>query len=331
MENIFYHNQSSLELAKQLEALREQILMSWKKDRITGHVLASKKIDQKMFVDYFGTKVLDYFLKVLRDEEKVGKCPIMIVMVRFFTEKKITLQNLFLCCSGFKNGVTNVFIQNSLIQQGEVDSNKLKALQIVFDLNFSGVIEEYVQGGYGIKEGGEMDFDTRNAHEGESAKPSEIEIPDAQKYELPETYEDEYGEDEIQEFNELEEEIVYHINEYHEKTVDYARNQALSSKLTKYAGTIILSPTFRALGESVFELAHLFSNEHNLPAFQEQRENVATLMDCFINDLISWKESLLVTGISDIHYYDNSIISNVKQIITLISPEEDSGDGCEFF
>lgn len=331
IKNIFYHNEHSYQLAVLLEPLREEILKRWENDRVSGHVLKLRNIDQHFFVRHFGSKVLDYFIKVLNNQESVGNCPVMIVMIQFFAKKKLTLQNLFLCCAGFKNSVSNVFTEFSLKSTNAIDFEKLRALQVVFDLNFSGVIQEYITYGYCAVECPEklntkkfnaevIDF---NAIEKELLSFSE-------NCELK-TYSDSYGSDEIQEFSELEDEITFHIEKILDCEIVYQSNCELSSKLTKYANTILINPSFHSLGESLFELAHMFSNESNLPSIEQSVTNLATLLDCFVNDLILWRESLLSKGIQDPHYFDQSIISNVQQITTIVLGSQNSDEGFELF
>ena len=333
MKSLFYHNQDSLVLAKLLEPLQEDILEQWASDRIAGQILKSHNIDQKFFVKYFGSKVLEYFIKVLKDEEKIGQCPAIIVMLKFFAKKSITLQNLFLCCAGFKNSVTIIFLENVFEKESKIDFQKLRALQSVFDLNFSGVIQEYIYFGYCTVQCPKT-F-TNNIPENHISDVEEVEemlqLSIVNHKELK-TYDDAYRVDEFQEFTELEEDIIFLTNKYHAKNITYEVNVEYASKLTKYATIISLNPSFSDMGESIFNLAHLFSNNANFSMIEEKHQDAAILMDCFINDLILWKESLLVTGVEDMNYYDKSIITNVNQIIMLITDDiQSDNEGCDFF
>lgn len=337
MKNVFYHNEHSFALAAQLDALQRTILKRWQEDRVVRYVLGSRGIDIKFFVRFFGSKVLEYFVKVLKNEEKIGECPIIIVMVRFFSEKDLTLQDLFLCCAGFKNCVTNVFLEDSLKEQKQIDPSRMRALQVVFDLNFSGVIQEYIDHGYCIRQCPEK-LGLVKKMEAKKIEMDEVELQ-LQEEVLSEastdesaliTDSEEYEHEEIQEFYELEEEITYHANFLHDDVIEYETCLALSSRLTKYANTILINPNFSDLGESVFALAHMFSNHSYFDSISEHKSAIALLVDCFLNDLACWKDSLLVTRIKDPHYYDQSIISSAQQII-MIATQENSGEEVEFF
>jgi len=333
MNNIFYHNQHSFDLARQLDLIREDILRRWEQDRLVGYVMQQHNIDQRFFVIYFGSKVLDYFIKVLSNEEKIGQCPVIIVMVKFFSHKKITLQNLFICCAGFKNNVTNAFVENSKHDEKGVDFHKLRALEVVFDLNFSGVIQEFIDYGYCVTQCPQK-LEPQSL---ETKEQLDIEAFEKQmQLETQKSFYDksliQYHSDELHEFHELEEEMIFLIDKYHNNDALESTHILFSKKLTKYASTMLLNPIFKDLGESLFSLAHLFSNPLHHKNIERYSQDIAILMDCFINDLMLWREHLNTASTEEkIHYYDQSIISNVRQISMLISSKEQTSGECEFF
>jgi len=109
--------------------------------------------------------------------------------------------------------------------------------------------------------------------------------------------------------------------------------EMLAPKLSKYGSIILTNYAFNAVGNSVLNLGKLFNNGENYQFISNNIESIAIFINCFINDLILWRKSLLETGIEDPHYFDRSIISNVDQIVNMIEGGEnvDEGEGFEFF
>lgn len=332
MKEIFYHNEHTVTLANQLESVQEEILESWQKDRVVEHVLLQKEIDPIFFVKFFGSKVLEYYLKVLRNEEMVGECPVMIVMVKFFSEKNLTLQDVFICCSGLKNSMSNIYLERFYEMDGRQNRHMLKILHLAFDLNFSGVIDEYIESGYCFVQCPQKEQITTVVVPKETFKNIETELKEAiQTKPLQDSEEYKFTEEEIQELGELEEEITYFNDILHTNAFSYQNSSDLSALLIKYANTISLNPSYRKMSASLYELAHLYSNQQNLEKIYTHLESLALLMDSFVNDLIAWRKSVKEPESTDPHYYDQSIISNAEQIVALLLSSEDDEEGCEFF
>lgn len=329
MENYFYHNAHSAELAITLGSLKSAILDQWSKARIVDELLHDKNINPSLFTKHFGSRIVDYYVDVLKDKEQIGECPIVIVMLKFFIQNKLSLDNLYIFCSALKNSVTNTYIQYIHEKDELLDVNKLKIIQVVFNLNFTGVIQEYLQ--YHPHAINQLQEEVENPDI------SDTEDSDTSTYafgtNIP-VENAEYTHEEIQEFHELEEEIDYYINQMHSTfNTDDALN--LASRLTKYANTIILNPNFRKVANSIFELAHQFSHPNNFQNIQTNQKTISTLLDCFIHDLNQWKDNLLTFKTQDPHYHDQSIISNVQQIVMYTTPRittpENEEESIEFF
>lgn len=329
MQNHFYHNASSAELAITLDSLKSEILEQWSKARVVDELLHDKNISPSLFTKHFGSRIVDFYVDVLKDKEQIGECPIVIVMLKFFIQNKLSLDNLYIFCSALKNSVTNTYLEFLQKQNEPVDLNKLKIIQIVFDLNFTGVIKEYLQ-----YHSLSTDPFEEEAEKTDLSTEEDTHTP-AYSFEAKNPQEStEYTLEEIQEFHELEEEIDYYINQMHASfNVGDALN--LASRLTKYANTVILNPNFRAIANSIFELAHQFSNPNNFENIQTNQRAISTLLDCFIHDLNQWKDNLLTSKTENPHYHDQSIISNVQQIVMYTTPRvkepENEAECIEFF
>lgn len=334
MKELFYHNQISYNLAKELAFLKNYILERWKNDRISKIVLDSKGIDSDFFVKFFGSKILEYFIQVLNQDAEIGQCPIIIVMLKFFEKKDFNLNDLFLCCSAMKNSVVDIYCQNKN-SNNNFNVNELKIIQTVFDLNFAGVIQEFLaleNLPMQIKEKSSINtFELRLNTENEKFyKEINKEIVNFEQQAQKITEYDKY---ELQEFFELEEEISYYTELLAKNSLTIEASMKFSSRLVKYAHTISVNPIFKMLSQSIFDLAHIFSDRVGYDKIIEKSMEVSTLMDCFTNDLIVWRKSLSEETVKDSNFYDQSIICNVSQIIQIVknSDANETQTGCEFF
>jgi hypothetical protein len=338
MFNMLQVNDKTLEVADFLENGYDDLLQKWQEREYVQYVFGAHNIDPEFFIKHFGSRVLTYFIGVLRGENKIGECPAMSVLILFFKKKKIKLHEIFLCCSGFKNTIVNEMVASKENPSKEL----LTVAETVFDLNFSGVIQDYIALRFSAKEGPSCDLlynKCSNSMEVSEAEP-EIAIP------LPEVteevvapvkpretqvYDQEFFPEDIQEFTELEEDVGYIAEKLELGSFDGELAGQLAAKLMKYGSTILSNPAYNELGESIVHLAQQFDNVDNHLVICRNLRDISLFVNCFVNDLVIWRKALLETGIEDPHYYDQSIISNVKQLETIIEGGEAEDDGFELF
>lgn len=101
---------------------------------------------------------------------------------------------------------------------------------------------------------------------------------------------------------------------------DYQQElHSLISNIQRYASILLLYHFFTDLSESISDLAYAFTNYH--PKGQESAKNVFILTESFLFVLDKWQTCLKEMNISDIHYFDASIISDTQTIVTLLKSE----------
>lgn len=315
----------TISLADFLEVNEHFILKRWEEHGFVQEVLRGHDIEPSFFINHFGSRVLDYFRGVLRGENEPGSCPAITALLMFFRQKEIKLNEIFLCCAAFKNTV----IFSVMKKHGGITEEELDIITFVFDLNFSGVISEYLQKRFCKLS---CDVEGGSSHSLGSPVPQlhEVQVKAIQKTQV---YESEYEQEDIDEFFDLEVDILsltdqLDFGEFSEETLSQ-----LAVKLSKYGSIILTNHNFNDIGNSVIHLAQQFEKSENHPFIRENIKALVVFVDCFLNDLMLWRKSLLETGIADPHYYDRSIISNVEQIISMINghTDIDEGEGFEFF
>jgi len=328
MLDIFHVNALTRQLSVFLKNEEENILEQWQHKQIVVTVLKQHDIDSAFFVRHFGRRVLNYFIDVLQGKVPIGTCPAMIALLLFFRQKKIKLNEVFLCCAAFKNIVIKTVIHN----KGAISEEELDILASVFDLNFSGVIDEYIRKQYCFSS---YACDIHLKLKDSCIRPYPEPLP---KKSVPTdkrsvVYESEYESEDIEEFQELEEEITRLSDEVSFGAFSESALHALASKLSRYGNIVLSNPAFSIVANSIIELANHLDDETNYPNIESNRSMLVIFIDSFINDLILWRKSLLESGIEDPHYFDHSLESNVGQIVQMIKTGESEGcgEGLEFF
>jgi len=327
MYEILNNLEKTKKIAEFLEKEQIYALQEWESDEVVQITLHRHNIEPGFFVHHFGARVLRYFIGVLKGENEIGTCPAMIALLLFFRQKNIKLEEVFLCCATLKNIIINTVIE----KKGQITTDELKIISRLFDLNFAGVIHEYLQ-----KRFCRINCIEESKHATSPTKaivyPS-VEQTNKSSIEKQQIFASEYEREDIDEFVDLEHDIIsisdnLNFSEFNLKTMEM-----LAPKLSKYGSIILTNYDFNAIGNSVLNLAKLFNNSENYQFISNNIESIAIFINCFINDLILWRKSLLETGIEDPHYFDRSIISNVDQIVNMIEGGEniDEGEGFEFF
>ncbi|MCK9373266.1 MAG: hypothetical protein M0P91_08710 [Sulfuricurvum sp.] len=127
-------------LANLLEVQTTLILEGWKNQPRVKNVLLKQKIDPDFFIKHFGARVLEYFIGVLRQEKLPGQCPVIIVMLKFFGNHGLGLDDIYQICAGKRNTVIHTLLANGIAHDDILFVTAIEQ----FDINFTGVIQEYI-------------------------------------------------------------------------------------------------------------------------------------------------------------------------------------------
>ena len=120
------------------ELAKENILAQWVGYAEPKNILAFHEIDMKMFRDYYGSGVFDYFMSVIKQEKELGDCPVMKELLNYLKDRDVSANELFTICSHFRKSMID-FSYDAKINSKEL----FDAISYVFDENFSGVLTLY--------------------------------------------------------------------------------------------------------------------------------------------------------------------------------------------
>ncbi|MCV6607055.1 MAG: hypothetical protein OIF32_02490 [Campylobacterales bacterium] len=278
-----------------------QIALSWATSDLVIARLEKYRINPQFFAKHFGLRVIQYFLDVISQKEQIGNCPVVIVLLDFFQKRNISLNDLFIICSGLKNTLINYTYDESV-----VNINILKELEKVADLNFEGVMIEYTERLQ--KKTDKKEFFSQP-----------IVVTEVKKEKELETFEEELNEFSLAELTELEEDINNNAILISFGKAETDTVKAISADFKKYGETLATSNLFGNLAAKLIDLANSLLEHQNFIEDEKKKESMTVVVEGLANDLMDWRVSLFEEGIEDPNSLDSSIISSIDTIVSIIS------------
>jgi len=307
-----------------LEENRDLILDMWMGYDIVQTKLTLNTMDITFFRDKFATKVFDFAISVVKDEQKSGDCPVIGVMLMLFKKKNIPLSDIFMICVHFKNALLHFAYKNSVL-----NNDSIRELSILMDYNFEGVIKEYVLLYY---------------------KDSLIRKKPITKVSIVKAVEEEYQEkvqkitsaeiylqevnvdmDLVAELDELESDTLDAIDA--EETLDQNTLDESANLFKQYAKVLNTMYEFEELAYTLTLLGDVLTEVDFENMIDETKFMVDIYLKAIISDLRSWRMSIfIIMEAEDIHYLDKTLLSSIAQIqMTLMPQVENTEDEIEFF
>ena len=300
---------SSKDILDDLENNKEKISKLWTAHDIVHERLGSHMIDVEFFRKHYALKVIEYFLSVIKGDNKAGNCPVVFVMLDFFKNKDLPLKDIFMICVLFKNTVSSYIFSKYSFNQKLFDD-----ISSILDKNFEGVISNYLEMNY-----------TMIIHKPVEKKQEDVAVKHIQEEDVEEiTYREYVLENDIYELEDLEEDIdslAVSVTESTQAVLGDFIN--LGNLILRYGSILSNYPIFTELGAYVVKLGANFTKNAQL-LFDDRAKmmNIAALMEGFVNDLIVWRREVFDNNVKDPHFLNQSFFSNVDTIIMFIEYDE---------
>lgn len=315
-----------------IEERSDELLAQWLDIEDVKERLEAHDIQHDFFAKFFGVKVIEYAIGVIRRQNDLGNCPVIGVMLILFKKKDIPLHDVFIICVNLKNSLILL-----LRREGILSKELYEEAALLMDLNFEGVIKEYMELYYLDDKGVDKcllpdtvtDADTSAAEKAirVSEVPSDIKMTSAVEFATDVEIDYEL----IDELNELE----------HDVLVELEFNESVSSEIfenivvlfEQYSRALNLLMEFGELAYTINVLTNLLRNHDSSSIPESDIVSVAIYLKAIINDLQFWKESVLIEqSAEDIHYLDKTLLSSIAQLeMMLMPPVEAEEAGIEFF
>lgn len=298
-----------------LERSIEKISILWVEQTTVQSRLEKYNIDKEFFRTRYAVNVIVYFVGVIKEENELGNCPVIIVMLDFLKAKEFLLEDLYMICSGFKNILLNYIFSSYTYKKHLIED-----IAFILDSNFEGVITNYLEKRACNKKE-KIVLMTKKDESISSESVAGIDV----------SYSEYVLENDIYELYDLEEEIdKLAIFATSENNASLQNSIDLGNAIEQYGTVLSNYPIFVDLGESIIKLgSHLFQNAEMLFHDKEKMQNISALLEAFVNDLIVWRKEIFENNIEDYQFLNSSFFSNVDTIIMFIDYDENQEESAE--
>jgi hypothetical protein len=283
---------------------------------IVKETLQRHHFQVEYFSNNFGIRVIDYALNVIQEEEELGDCPVIGVLLVLFKKRNIPLSDIFFICVHLKNALLHYFLEKNLLTE-----DILSEINHVMDYNFNGVIEEYIINHY-------KDCAKQSISYNKAANiTKEKKVISAKEY----SSEGELIIDLIQDLDELEDK-VFNLLEDHQ-TFDEVLQTEVNYLLNRYSMVLNSLYEFRELSYMITLLTKLL-NKIDLDMIDVQvKDNIIVYLKSIFSDLQNWrKEVFIEQSTKDIHFMDQTLLSSAAQLEIILIPKEGQNSGeIDFF
>ncbi len=304
-----------------IESNRNKILQMWMDYEVVQTRLTNNELNITFFKEKFATKVFEFAISVIKNENRTGDCPVIGVMLILFKKKNIPLSDIFIICVHFKNALLHFAADNKIL-----NDDTLKEISLLMDYNFEGVINEYILLYYNdslIKRPLVVNKTHKDLKTIDSLK-QENQTTSANLY----LQEVDINMETIEELNELESDTIDAEETLNQKSLNDSSNL-----FRKYAAVLNGMYEFEELGYTLTLLADVLNNANCEEISDETKFMVDIYLKAIISDLQSWRMSIFITKeAEDIHYLDKTLLSSIAQIQMTLMPQVDNEeDEIEFF
>jgi len=304
------------------EMAKMGLIQQWVRHPDVVQVFHKHRIAPEFFGQYFGVRIVDYAMGVIRNTNQLGYCPVVGVMLIFFEKKQIALEEIFIICTNLKNTLMQFMLEKEILMR-----ETLNEISRLIDQNFLGVIHDYMQ-----------------MHNVENEMNSFCSI--TQKEE-PNTY---YGNDNTNVTSalhylqavEIDLEMIDDLGAIEKDTlasIDLTNamdNEAYRDVIILLNDYIHVVKQLLEFQELAYTLTLLVDLLETTPLESISFENsgvVAIYLKAIMDDLSMWRRSVFVDhSAEDIHYLDKTLFSSIAQLqITLSEGDESMTEEIEFF
>jgi len=297
---------------------KEQISTRWVSKKIVQKRLQNHAIDVEYFRKHYGLKVIEHFLNVIKGDAEVGNCPVVFVMLEFFKNKNLPLEDIFMICVQFKNSVSSYIFDKYSFNQEVYDD-----VSLIVDKNFEGVIVNYLKMKNCTKKENKSE-EVKNFEEAkESIETNKDNLKESVHHDELINYREYVLENDLYELQDLEEDIDNLSITITGNTVEFQDIVDLGLKVEKYGSILSNYPLFTKLGLHIIKLGINFKKNAQL-LFDDKGKitHITALVEGFVNDLIVWRKEIFDNNIENPHFLDDSFFSNVDTIIMFIEYDE---------
>lgn len=303
---------------------KQEIVEMWVSLPVVATIFKQHGIDAQFFGKHFGIRVIDYFIGVIEGREKIGNCPVIIVMLIFFKRKNISLFDVYSICANFRNSISVCMIEKQCYSK----EFYLKTIDVI-DWNFRGVMGEYIRKNHKnmlLDAFSESHVNIEVDEKGDVVE-TPVEDTEPKKQEELQTYTEEVLDTDLITLEELEQDIEGTSVMLSMGSASADDVNEMGDHLIQYGRTLTAYPLFQALGEGLSNFGEVFIQDFQQVADDPKKlMQFSVIMENFVNDLLFWRKQLFVEGVGDPNQYDASILSSLQSMVKLLQGASDADD-----
>lgn len=330
----------SLKVANLLQKNHSEVLLLWRNQLHVQEVLNSKQINIDFFIKHFGSRVLNYFIGVLQTENKAGQCPIIMIMLRYFKNHGLKLEDVFRICSGMRHSVIYTILDNGIVHK---DENYAISAQL-FDTNFAGVIREYTEMYYSINSYKELPFCHLAFPVSESISSEKSSCTLSIDNSLMEGYFDTSTDDvdKVLFRTDDTDDLLEYFSEVPERlslamiNSDFSEIKSVANIFSKTSSILLhYTPYLDSLAASMSELSTALI-EHSdvfMEALKNSNDAMLKLFDAVHADMDRYIERFSIESMAmkNMHHIHEPTTVSIRQIIAAFAPDQIEEGEMEFF
>ena len=123
---------------EKVEKDKISIIRTWISSPAVIKIIDDYSINKDLFVKRYAFGVIEHYIQVVKKQEKIENCPVVIDFIKYLKKQNIKASELFLLCSAFKSALVD-FVFKLNIQSIEL----IEKIVYFFENNFSGVLDIY--------------------------------------------------------------------------------------------------------------------------------------------------------------------------------------------
>lgn len=326
-----YHTLEKIDnrLSDFLETSAYDILTQWMLMPNVRNTLRSNGISPGFFAKHFGIRILNYFISVARTNVTPGECPTIMVMMKFFAQNQLRLDQIFLICSGKRMTILSLLLENGFCHADP----EFQLANELFDLNFSGVIREYQ-----LMHCEARRFSTEEAYPSCPIETTPVDEQLLMEYFKPSADDVDAVVIQTDDADEIIESF-YDISErLHLAALNSDLNEidSIAASISRIASILLhYTPYLDTLAASLSELS-LYMNQHKtefMTILHSGDDGLFRLFDAVNADMERYVQRFMIESIAmeNIHHIHEPTSLSIRQIIALCDPGRCFTDEIEFF
>ncbi|MDD2887866.1 MAG: PAS domain-containing sensor histidine kinase [Aliarcobacter sp.] len=123
---------------EKIEKDKISIIRTWISSPTVMKIINDYSIDKDLFVKRYAFGVIEHYIQVVKKQEKIENCPVIMDFIKYLKKQNIKSSELFLLCSSFKSALVDYAFKLN-IQSVEL----LERIVYYFEENFSAVLDIY--------------------------------------------------------------------------------------------------------------------------------------------------------------------------------------------